>query len=263
MPSNDDLKFGCKDREAVLEWQLILSETCGYGIASDGVFGRDTEYCTRLFQKFKKLSPTGVVDAETWDAGVEGIIPLIRPKFVPSKNFTKSFRCRLELIVCHTMEVHDTPTSAEAVADVFAGLRPNQPPPEASFHIGVDRDSAVQCVRDNDIAWHASNVNRWSLGFEHAGWAKTTRSEWLKGTPFEILRLSARVASDKVRKYDIPIQLVSTDDLKRWKPGSGAIGFTGHVNVNKAFNCGDHWDPGPGWPWDVYLELVRNNGYVK
>ncbi len=47
----------------------------------------------------------------------------------------------------------------------------------------------------------------------------------------------------------------------RWlAPGdlvAGRRGITGHVDVSRAFELSDHWDPGPGFPVESFLDTVR------
>ena len=38
---------------------------------------------------------------------------------------------------------------------------------------------------------------------------------------------------------------------------AGRRGITGHVEVSRAFKRSDHWDPGPGFPIESFLDDVR------
>lgn len=53
--------------KAVKIWQVIV------GVPMDGIFGSQTEAATREFQKKKKLKETGIVEAETWKAGLQAV----------------------------------------------------------------------------------------------------------------------------------------------------------------------------------------------
>jgi N-acetyl-anhydromuramyl-L-alanine amidase AmpD len=70
--------------------------------------------------------------------------------FVESPNVTKTAGRKIDLIVIHTMEMDEKGETAEQCARWFAN-----PAAQASAHYCVDADSIVQCVRDQDVAWHA------------------------------------------------------------------------------------------------------------
>ena len=70
-----------------------------------------------------------------------------------------------------------------------------------SAHYVVGRTGRVaQCVRNEDIAWHAGNwtYNRKSIGIEHAGYAGR---RWTDST----YRSSARLSAYLCRRFNIPV----------------------------------------------------------
>jgi N-acetyl-anhydromuramyl-L-alanine amidase AmpD len=67
-----------------------------------------------------------------------------------------------------------------------------------------------------------------------------------------MLRRSAVLVADVCARYAIPIYKLSTAEVL-----AGVRGICGHADVTNAFRKGDHSDPGPHFPWDHYLELVR------
>lgn len=168
-------------------------------------------------------------------------------KFVQARNYTKSLSRRIDLIVIHTMENAETATGAENVAAWFAG--PNAP--KASAHYCIDSDSVVQCVKDNDVAWHAPGANHNGIGIEHAGKAAQKPHEWSDTYSRAMLERSVKLSAELARKYDIPVKFVDSEGLLR-----GERGFTGHNEVSKAWKKSTHWDPGPHFPWSWYLDRV-------
>ncbi len=70
--------------------------------------------------------------------------------FVESPNVTKTGGRKIDLIVIHTMEMEEKGDTAEHCALWF-----RNPAAKVSAHYCVDADSIVQCVRDQDVAWHA------------------------------------------------------------------------------------------------------------
>jgi N-acetyl-anhydromuramyl-L-alanine amidase AmpD len=169
-------------------------------------------------------------------------------KFVQARYFTKGRTKKVRLIVIHDMEWAERGDTAEACANWFAA--PNTR--KASAHYNIDNNSIVQSVRDGDTAWGAGSVNSYSIHFEHAGFASQSRKQWLDAYSIAMLRLSAKLAADLCRKFGIARKHLTNAELR-----AGQSGFVSHLQVTQVFGPkGGHTDPGPGWPWDVYMSLV-------
>ena len=166
--------------------------------------------------------------------------------FVESPHVTKTGGRQIDLIVIHTMEMDEKGETAENCAQWF-----RNPGAKVSAHYCVDADTIVQCVRDQDVGWHAPGANHDGIGIEHAGRAKQTGREW--GDPYSVAMLerSAALVADLCRTYKIPVTWLYAADLK-----AGKRGITTHKAVCDAFKRGSHWDPGPGFPVERYLRLV-------
>jgi len=54
--------------------------------------------------------------------------------------------------------------------------------------------------------------------------------------------------------YKIPTRWVGPIGLR-----IGRKGLTTHKDVNDAFKNGSHWDPGPGFPKDLFLQMVKKH----
>lgn len=248
------LKRGDKGSK-IADWQRFLNEKLSAGLSTDGDFGPKTETATKAFQASIGLPTTGLVDASTLAAAAIVPSPLTLPetstfKFVQARNYTKANRTAagIELIVIHTMESPEKGSTAENVASWFAG--PSAP--KASAHYCVDQDSVVQSVKDSDVAWHAPGANHNGIGIEHAGYAKQTPEEWADPASTAMLLLSAKLVAGLCKKYEIPIVRLTPEDLKAKKKG-----LCGHIDITNAFNEGKgHWDPGPSFPWQQYLEMI-------
>lgn len=168
--------------------------------------------------------------------------------FIEARNYTKGRAGPIDLLVIHAMEAPEKPDTAEAVARWFAGSTA----PQASAHYCVDADSIVQCVRDEDVAWHAPGANHNGLGVEHAGYSAQTGVDWDDPYSHAMLWRSARLAADKCREYRIPAVWLSPADLL-----AGRRGITSHWNVTLAFKRSDHTDPGPGFPAEHYVTWIQ------
>lgn len=167
---------------------------------------------------------------------------------VAARWYTKGRISTIRLIVIHSMEAPEKGDTAENVARYFSTTGT-----QASAHICVDNNSAVRCVPDSDTAWAAPGANADGLQLELAGYARQTRADWLDPYSLGVLDQAAIVTADWCRRYNIPPKRLTRDQLK-----AGYRGITCHVDVSAVYKRSDHTDPGPGFPWDVFLAEVAN-----
>ncbi len=165
-------------------------------------------------------------------------------------------------VVLHSTENDCKSGVAAAVAKMFAGGAR-----EASSHLVAGPDEAVQCVRLVDVAWGAQGANAHGVHVEHAGRAGFTAAGWESDAARAMLERSAGLVAKVCRRYDLPRDLVDAEGLLR-----GELGITTHAEVSRAgrlarargitsgFSASTHWDPGPAFPIERYLELVRGHG---
>lgn len=155
----------------------------------------------------------------------------------------------LRLIVLHSAEAADSfggDTSAEGVANYFA-----KSTTKASTQLAVDRDSCVRMLPDLVVPWGARGANHDGLHVEICGYAKWTKSEWLE-RPGMLRRASAKCAMWAWR-YGIPVRMLTVAQVRAGR----MKGFTTHVDVNMAFKRGTHWDPGPNFPREWFMERTK------
>lgn len=247
----------------VAQWQQILVNA-GYDLTPGGVSGRfdkQTHNSTMSWQKerqalVKDLIVDGVVGPKTWNA--VGVTPTVfgdvlhQPlaiTFKQARNYTKGPRADIRWIVIHSMEAAEASTTAENVASWFASTAA----PGASAHFCIDDNSIVQCVKEDDIAWHAKGGNKYGIGLEHAGYAKQTQAQWLDAFSKQMLQRSAALTADICKRRNIPLTFLNAEALKR-----GDKGVTTHKEITKAFAvAGGHIDPGPNFPMDQYLVWAK------
>lgn len=167
--------------------------------------------------------------------------------FVESPHVTRTGGRQIDLLVIHTMEADEKGETAENVAQWF-----RNPRSKVSAHYCVDANSIVQCVRDQDVGWHAPGANHNGIGIEHAGRAKQTGRDWSDAYSTAMLERSAALAAELCRTYRIPVAWLYPADLR-----AGKRGITPHKAVSDAFKRSSHWDPGTGFPFETYLALVR------
>jgi hypothetical protein len=171
--------------------------------------------------------------------------------FVPAANFHRGRRRPARLIVVHSVEVLDSPSTAENVARFFA-----RPSTKASAHAVQDMDSTIQCVRVGDTAWAAPNANADGLHLELAGFARSSRESWLRQD--STLTWGACVAASwygLLRYLGAPVDLRWLGDAELRDGHQG--GFVTHADVTRAFGTkGGHTDPGGGFPRAEFLARV-------
>lgn len=164
-----------------------------------------------------------------WSGGVEGpsqalAFPSVRWIPASSSNYTVRSSRTINLIVIHTVE-----GSEAGCISWFQNPRAN-----VSAHYVVSHAGRItQMVRDKDMAWHARSAgNLTGIGIENEGYAN--RNTWTSA------QLSA--LADLVRglcdRYGIPKDRA-------------------HIKGHKEIPGNDHTDPGPYFPWDRFMQMVR------
>ncbi|MFD7714625.1 N-acetylmuramoyl-L-alanine amidase [Streptomyces sp. NPDC059814] len=123
----------------------------------------------------------------------------------------------------------------ETFSDAVAIFR--NPAKQVSAHYVVRSvDGYIdQCVREQNIAWHAGNwdYNTRSIGIEHEGYVD--QPAYFTDAMYE---KSALLTASVCDRYGIP---------------KDRAHILGHAQVPGA----DHTDPGPNWDWVRYIRLVN------
>lgn len=146
--------------------------------------------------------------------------------------------------------IHNTSNARLASAEAEASYATHRPD-SVSSHYYCDRDSLVHSLRTSDTAFHAGGNpgNPYGIAYEVTGQNGLSRDWWLANVAWDLL---ARQVGRDCLKYAIPVRYVTAAGLAR-----GDKGITTHNDCRLAWGGTDHTDPGPGWPMDHLLALVR------
>ncbi len=131
--------------------------------------------------------------------------------------------------------IHDTEGSYSGTLSWFKNPDANV---SAHYVIRSSDGHIAQMVDEKNIAWHIGCFNTNTIGIEHEGYAAMPEKWFTEAMYVESAKLTAYLAD----KYRVP---------KEHGP------IQGH---GEAPDCSDHTDPGPGWDWDHYIDLVRTGG---
>jgi hypothetical protein len=172
--------------------------------------------------------------------------------FVQASGYTKGRPDGPPLwIVVHDMEAGESSDRAENTASYFAGGAGGR---GVSSHYCVDNNSVIQCVLLKDTAWTVGNRpgNNRGINWEFSGFARQTRAQWLDPFGMAMFREAAPYIRADAARFGIPLRRCSVADLKALRPG-----VTSHNDLRVAFGGTTHTDPGPAFPWDVFIEILQ------
>ena len=134
--------------------------------------------------------------------------------------------------------IHDTEADYDTTLDLV------QDPTYVSWQYTIrSADGHVaEHVRPDDVAWQAGNwyVNMHSIGIEHEGFAAEGASWYTES----MYRSSAELVRYLTARFDIPrdrAHVIGHDQVPGTVPSTVA---------------GMHWDPGPYWDWEHYMQLL-------
>jgi hypothetical protein len=178
-------------------WQEAVAEYGGIDLYAQEVFQtlKNGASATISTGESLRLTPRDVEVPTVVTARVRADYPRATWVGTNGNNFTGSNRGRsaISKIVIHIAE-----GSVSSAVNWF-----KNPDANASAHYIVgDEGRVVQCVRDENIAWHAANwtYNKRSIGIEHGGYASNSKA-WTDAK----YRASAKLAAYCCRKYGIPV----------------------------------------------------------
>lgn len=163
-----------------------------------------------------------------------------RSQRVKQLTWGKRGTSEIRQIVLHSAECSETRTAAVSLAEWLRGKFG----PRASWHYAIDSERVVCSVLPRHVAWHAGQVNPWTIGIELAGRASQSAEDWADDYSRAQQDLTVRLLASLGLAYGIPLRLLTDDEVRRQ-----VRGVTTHRQVTAAFGVkGGHTDPGPNYP---------------
>lgn len=153
-----------------------------------------------------------------------------------------------QLLVNHSGECPLRGGYAQSLTQ-WANIPLAQGGPEASWHWFSDPIAIVAMVHPNNSAWHASEANGLSEGFEQAGYARFTRAEWLTAEGLKSIDNHAWIMAQRMKALKIPHRWLTTAEVEQvTKHGNRTIkGLCNHRQIDPETRT----DPGDNYPFDV------------
>jgi hypothetical protein len=105
-----------------------------------------------------------------------------------------------------------------------------------------------------NASWTLRNGNSRSDNLELCGFASWSRAEWINNHQGMLTNAAIWIRS-RCHARGIPVVKLSPADVR-----AGRAGVIGHVDYTQGAGDGTHWDPGPGFPWDVVIARAAGGG---
>lgn len=150
--------------------------------------------------------------------------------------------------------IHTTENPIGSPAEGVANYQINTE--TGSYHVLVDNttNDNINSIRENTDDWMTWSAgpkgNQIALHLSFVAYARCTRAEWLAAD--RMLNEGADAVAYWVKRYGFPAVKINGADLL-----AGRRGIFGHADVSAAWREVDHTDPGPNFPWDVFLAKVK------
>ncbi|MFT5687109.1 MAG: hypothetical protein ACI8RZ_008066 [Myxococcota bacterium] len=109
----------------------------------------------------------------------------------------------------------------------------------AHYVVRSSDGQVTQMLKEEDVGWHAGNwdYNEASVGIEHEGYVESPET-WYTDTMYGA---SAALTADIIDRNSIPLS-------------------RSYIIAHSEVPGATHTDPGSGWDWDYYMELIGEGG---
>lgn len=159
-----------------------------------------------------------------------------------------------QLLVWHSGECPLRGGYAQSLTN-WANVPLAQGGPQASWHWFVDPIAIVSMVDPLHAAWHASEANPMSEGFEQAGYARFTRAEWLTPEGLNQIDNAGWILAQRAKANGIPPVWLTTAQVNAIT--SGRDRTTKGLCTHRQIDPETRTDPGDGYPFDVLTAKIK------
>ena len=185
--------------------------------------------------------------------GPGGIIVDLTARGVASGKFFPVSGIPTQLLVLHSAECPLQAGYAVSLSEWFSStVYPAAP--IASWQRFVDPVYRVRAMPDELGAWHASEANVLSIGWEQAGYARFSTAEWLTPDGRAQLELLAFDMAEVAIRDGIPPRWLSYEEVRAVLDGGNRSikGFCFHRQIDPETRT----DPGDGYPSALLMERI-------
>lgn len=218
---------------ALLCLTMAAAPACGNGDPSSGMMPPPDEMTDKPMPADPDCPPD--VDCEV----IPAAYAISNPKTGSYGNYDVASRPDGGLDIRYIV-IHDTDATYDVTLKVF-----QDPANVAAAHYVVRSSDGhvVKMISPKNVAWHAGNwyFNMHSIGIEHIGFAGQGYAWYSE----EMYQASAKLVRFLAKRYNIPLDRAH---------------IFGHEEVPGGTQAKQrlmHWDPGPYWNWEHYMELLN------
>lgn len=194
------------------------------------------------------------IRAEAQGGAASGIAPVVDMTAlgIASKKYFPVSGIPTQLLVLHSGETPLAGGYAKSLTEWAGSVYPN--PPIASWTWFVDPLQIIYFIPAHLGAWHASEANNLSEGFEQSGYARYTREQWLTADGQTQLESLAWLMAQRALFNGIPARWLTNAEVTRATSGDRTVkGLCLHRQIDPETRT----DPGDGYPYDVLLDRIR------
>lgn len=192
--------------------------------------------------------------AEAQGGASSGIAPVLdmTAKGIASRKYFPVSGVPTQLLVLHSAECPLAGGYAQSLTEWASTVYPADP--IASWQRFIDPLVRLRFIPDELGAWHASEANPLSIGWEQAGYARYTRDQWLTPDGLTQLESLAFDMAEVAVRDGIPARWLSDQEVRAVLDGGNRSikGFCFHRQIDPETRT----DPGGGYPADLLMQRI-------